>query len=428
MLNPLRPFFYLLAYLVVLYIRPHEYIEAFAEWRVLPTLLIAAFVCWIITQRKSFEALHFRLLPLLAVVMALSVVITGWVGGGIAVLIEFTPVVILFFMLATTIDTLRRLQQVFLTLSVCVALIALHGIDQSWSGIGWTGATLSQETRIRYIGFLHDPNDLAMALVMVLPMSLYLASRFGLVLRVFFYTVAGVVLYAIYLTNSRGAMLAIGAMLLLYGVLRYGVMKSLFIVPLLAAPLLAFAPSRIAEISADEPSAEGRIEAWYHGFQLFFSRPLFGVGNGFFVDTYGGHTAHNSFVLALSELGLIGYFFWFSIIALSWLMLHRLVFSAVPNDMKAEVVREWEALRTAARTLWYGYVGGLACAFFLSRSYVVILYLHLALIVALFQMARAVRSDFPPLLWHDYGAKLVLLCLGSIVGMWALIHILLRLT
>ena len=244
MLNPFQPFFYLLTYLVVLYVRPHEYIELFAGWRVLPILLITAFFCWTLQQRKNFEASQFWLLPVLDLVMVLSVMVTGWIGGGIAVFMDFTPVIALFYMVATSTDTIRRLHQIFFTLSVCVIVIALHGIDQSWSGIGWTGATLSQETRIRYIGFLHDPNDLAMALVMVMPMIFYLAARRGLILRFLYYAVVAVIGYAIYLTNSRGAILAVGAMLVFYGVVRYGLTKSFIVLPILAAPLLALAPSR----------------------------------------------------------------------------------------------------------------------------------------------------------------------------------------
>ena len=133
-------------------------------------------------------------------------------------------------------------------------------------------------------------------------------------------------------------------------------------------------------------------------------------------------------MLAFAELGLIGYFVWVSILALSWLMLHRLVFSEAPSGVPPKIVAEWEEIRAAARALWYGYVGGLGCAFFLSRTYVVILYLHLALIVAVFQMARAARPDFAPVLWRDYAGKLLALCLGSLIGMWLLVRILLAFT
>ena len=427
MFNPTQPYFYLLAYLTVLYIRPHEFVPAFMGWPVLPILLVSALLFWLIRQKKRFEAPQFWLIPVLMVMMSLSVIFTGWLMGGVNVLSDFAPVVLLFYMVATSTDSLQRMRQIFLVLAACITVIAWHGIDQSIKGIGWTGAELSQETRITYLGFLNDPNDLAMALVMVLPMILHLARHLSFLFRLASYAAAGAVAYAVYLTNSRGSVLAMGAMLLLYGILRYGVFKSVVVLPMLFAPLIALGPSRMADMSADEDSAEGRIEAWYEGVQLLIMRPLFGVGKGLFADHHG-LTAHNSFVLAFAELGMIGYFFWLSNIIISWLMLQRLVLTPAAVGASAEQVAQWELIRENARTLWYGYIGGLVSAFFLSRSYVVILYLHIALIVALYQMARVQRPDFPAITWSQRKGKLLMMCIGSVVGMWLLTRILLAFT
>ncbi|MES2098559.1 MAG: O-antigen ligase family protein [Pseudomonadota bacterium] len=427
MLNPTQPYFYLLAYLAVLYIRPHEFVPFFMGWPVLPILLMLAFLFWLMRQPKNFEAPQFRLMPVLTLAMMLSLVFTGWIGGGLAVLSEFAPVVMLFYMVATSTDSLQRVRQIFLVLSVSVTVLSWHGIDQIEKGIGWTGAELSQGSRITYLGFLNDPNDLAMALVMILPMILHLGHGAGRIVRWITYAAAGAVAYAVYLTNSRGSVLAMGAMVFLYGILRYGVLKSVLVIPVLLIPLIAFGPSRMAEMSADEDSAEGRIEAWYEGVQLLIMRPLFGVGKGQFAD-YHGLTAHNSFVLAFAELGLVGYFVWLSNIVISWLMLQRIVRSEALVDASPEALSQWEETRGAARTLWYGYVAGLVSAFFLSRSYVVILYLHIALIVAVFQMARAQRPDLPPIGWLERWGQMLALTLGSVVGLWLLTRVLLSFT
>ncbi|MFT3954856.1 MAG: O-antigen ligase family protein [Piscinibacter sp.] len=427
MFNPTQPYFYLLAYLTILYIRPHEFVPAFMGWPVLPILLLSAFLFWLIRQKKRFEAPQFWLVPVLMVMMSLSVIFTGWLMGGVNVLSDFAPVVMLFYMVATSTDSLQRMRQIFLVLATCITVIAWHGIDQSIKGIGWTGAELSQGTRITYLGFLNDPNDLAMALVMVLPMILHLARHLRFLFRLASFAAAGAVAYAVYLTNSRGSVLAMGAMLFLYGILRYGVLKSVIVLPILFAPLIALGPSRMADMSADEDSAEGRIEAWYEGVQLLIMRPLFGVGKGLFADHHG-LTAHNSFVLAFAELGMIGYFFWLSNIIISWLMLQRLVLTPPAADASAEQAAQWELIRENARTLWYGYVGGLVSAFFLSRSYVVILYLHIALIVAVYQMARVQRPDFAAITWSQRKGKLLMMCIGSVVGMWLLTRVLLAFT
>jgi hypothetical protein len=54
-----------------------------------------------------------------------------------------------------------------------------------------------------------------------------------------------------------------------------------------------------------DASTAGRVDAWYAGLQMFKSAPLFGIGFGRFADSYE-RTAHNSFVLCLAELGIVG--------------------------------------------------------------------------------------------------------------------------
>lgn len=424
MLNPTQPYFYLLAYLTVLYVRPHEFVPGLVGMPILPMLLLVAFLFWLSRQRKRLEAPQFWLMPAIMVLMALSVVFSGWLMGGINAVSDFAPVVMLFYMVATSTDSLMRMRQIFLVLATCITVIAYHGIDQSIKGIGWTGAQLSQGTRITYLGFLNDPNDLAMALVMVLPMTLHLARHFGWVLRLVSRLAAAAIAYAIYLTNSRGSVLAIAAMLLIYGILHYGAVKSFIVLPILASPLLVLGPSRMSNMSADEASAEGRVEAWYAGVQMLIQRPLFGVGKGMFADLHG-LTAHNSFVLAFAELGLIGYFFWLANVFISWLMLQRLVLTPAEAGASPAEASQWEIIREHARTLWYGYTGGLVAAFFLSRSYVVILYIHIALIVALYQIARVQRPDFAAITFAERKGQLLGLCIGSVFGLWLLTRVLL---
>ena len=82
---------------------------------------------------------------------------------------------------------------------------------------------------------------------------------------------------------------------------------------------MTFGPSRMSNMSAAEESANGRLDAWYAGFQMFKDNPLFGVGQGMFTD-YHYLTAHNSYMLVLSELGFFGsiFFMGFFLVAFQW--------------------------------------------------------------------------------------------------------------
>ena len=48
MLNPSQPFFFLLAYIVVLYIRPQEYVPAFVGTPLVPVLLSFTALFWLV--------------------------------------------------------------------------------------------------------------------------------------------------------------------------------------------------------------------------------------------------------------------------------------------------------------------------------------------------------------------------------------------
>lgn len=424
MLNPLQPFTYLLLYIALLYLRPHEYVESLATLPLLPVALIAAFGLWLLRTRKNFEAPQHLLMPGLLLALAVSVAANGWPGGGLKVFIDFAPVVLLFFMVATTVDSLERLRQIYFVIAIACAVIAVHGAEQAWFGISWSGAAMIQG-RITYLGFLNDPNDLAMAFLMALPMALYLTHERGFLMRWFYRGVAALILYGVYLTNSRGAVVALAAMISLYGVRRFGIVKSLLASPLLLLPLALLAPSRMADISDDEASAAGRVDAWFEGFQMFKSHPVFGVGKGQFIDHHP-LTAHNSYVLAFAELGLFGYFFWLSLIALSvWVML-RVVRAQLPTAQPAQDESSaWVEHQRAAWSVLYGFAGVLVAILFLSRSYVVILYLQLATAVAVYQMVRQRWPAFLPVRLGPMLAPLVALMLGSILFFWMLTRVLL---
>jgi putative inorganic carbon (hco3(-)) transporter len=435
MLSPSQPYFYLLAYIVVQFIRPHEYIPAFVGAPIVPVLLVFVSLFWLVAQKKSFEAPQHRVLLGLLAAIFISVALTGWIGGAVSAAAEFVPTMILFYLVATSVDSIKRFKEMCLVLIGVCCVMALHGVEQAASedGVGWTGAKLS-DGRITYLGFLNDPNDLAMAFVMILPLTMYLAAASrSFILRHAYHGAAALILYGVYLCNSRGSLLAIGAMLFAYAVHRFGWVRSLVVAPMLALPLALLAPSRVSDMSADEESAAGRVEAWYEGFQMLRNNPIFGVGKGLFVDHHE-LTAHNSFVLAFAEIGVVGYFFWLSLIVLSALMLLQLLrpqgnhlppaAASVPGGAD-EVQQDWSEWQKMARALMYAFVGTLVAAFFLSRTYSPVIYLVIALIVAAHQGVRSRWPSFSTMTVREHRGLLLKIEGGSIVGLWLLTRVLL---
>jgi putative inorganic carbon (hco3(-)) transporter len=435
-LSPAQPYFYLLAYLVFVFIRPQEYVPSLVGSPVIPVLLVAVTLFWLVAQKKNFDAPQHRLIPALVAVAFVSVALTGWVSGAVTAVVEFAPTIILFYLVATSVDSVRRFKQMGLVLTAVCCIMAVHGTDQAASeeGVGWTGAKMIAG-RITYLGFLNDPNDLAMAFVMALPFALYLAnSARSFIVQCVGYGASALIAYGIYLCNSRGSLLAIGAMLFAYSVLRFGWKRSLIAGPILAVPLLLLAPSRVGEISADEESAAGRVDAWYEGFQMLRDRPLFGVGKGNFTE-YNELTAHNSFVLAFSEMGLVGYFVWLSLIVLSAMMLRQILRTQDPpaapadspmgGDPQAEQ-EEWSAWQAITRTLMYSFVGTMVAAFFLSRTYTAVIYLAIGLVVAAHQVMRSRWPAIEPIRFGENWKFLLKAEFASLIGLYVLMKLLLR--
>lgn len=381
---------FMLAFIALIIIRPQEY-PAFAGTAGIPLLplsIAGAAAFWLFSSRKTFSAPQYPLLMAFLLALMMSKVANGWMGGALVVLSRFGLCVVAFVLIANAMDTRSRIHAAMAVFCLCASVLAIHGIDQVRNGIGWTGAELSQGTRIQYIGIFGDPNDLGLLFAMCLPMSLYLAGRGGYagMRRLFWWAVAALLVYGIYLTNSRGTLLAVVGMLGVYVWMRRGmVVAGIMAVCALAGMMLL--PSRLQDLEVGEASAMGRVESWYHGLQMFIDRPVLGVGAGAYSDMYY-LTAHNSFVLVLAESGFIGFSIWIAFLGYCILMPLAAVRSPLPpgHDPEApldpEVLADWQTDRRLASALLLALCGFLAAGFFLSRSYVVVLYMLTALVTA----------------------------------------------
>src|SRR5262249_30856961 len=160
----------------------------------------------------------------------------------------------------------------------------------------------------------HDPNEVALAIT-----GLGLALLIGFAIRKDtsgwrLAAASGVVLIgaAVQMTQSRGGEVAALIVPAVYIVRRYG-FGALGPAVLVAVPVL-LALGRSGE-NADM-STLNRYEAWATGLNMFQDSPIFGVGARMF-SAHHFLTAHNSFVLTLAELGVIGQYLFVSIVYLS---------------------------------------------------------------------------------------------------------------
>ena len=184
----------------------------------------------------------------------------------------------------------------------CLGPDAEPGREYRCEHVGLFG-TYSVEERVRYRGELHDPNEVALTISAgALSLLIAFALRRRTPVRVVLCSLGVLlVILTVLLTRSRGGL--VSAMLVpgVYLIRRYGLWAMIpGVVVGVSAVVLGGRGGAAASIST-----ELRYEAWATGLEMFKSNPLFGVGPRMF----GEHhflTAHNSYVLTLAELGLIG--------------------------------------------------------------------------------------------------------------------------
>ncbi len=376
-------FLTLLFYLFVIYIRPGEWVPAFANWRILQLATVAV-LFFMATEmalgKRAFAKVpHNGMLLGLFASILLSHAVHTYIGGMIGSFGFFSTNVVVYLLIANIVTTPRRLQVTLWLLIGLSAALAIQGIHQSQTGLGWAGQPLVLDgmvPRIDWIGIFEDPNDLGLAFVMVIPLLLgEIFKREFFLFKIVPLVLLGVLIYGVYLTNSRGGIIALMAAFAYFFIKRsrWRVVGG-FVGLALAALIFLFGPSRLGIMSAGEESAAQRLGAWYHGFQLLKASPIFGRGQGMFTDAYP-LTAHNSFILAFAELGLVGFYFWVGLLYVSFK-----TFSIVQQHDRR--------LAPYAFGLQAGLVGFSAAAFFLSRTYILLPYLLVALSAATLNIAH----------------------------------------
>jgi O-antigen ligase len=134
------------------------------------------------------------------------------------------------------------------------------------------------------------------------------------------------------------------------------------------------------EMSMQEGSAAGRLDAWYAGMQMFKSSPIFGIGFQRFTE-YNSLTAHNSYMLCIAELGFPGFLLWLGLIVASMIQMRAIAASSLNTPAAIEV-------RQLARSLWVGFFMFAVTAWFLSRSYSTVLFILIGCSVGVSEMAE----------------------------------------
>ena len=182
---------------------------------------------------------------------------------------------------------------------------------------------------------IYDNNHLAMAIVMIMPLCIYLyqhtASKY---IRWALLGLTGLSVAAVLGTHSRGGFIALSVLFMVWWWKSRHKIISLLMMAMVSVPALMFMPDnwfeRIETIqSADQDASfNARLEAWEVAVRAGLQNPVFGVGlratyNEDVAAQYGAEyvkfrAVHSMYFEVLAGMGLIGFLIFVSILILAW--------------------------------------------------------------------------------------------------------------
>ena len=358
-----------LLYITLIYIRPAEIVPG---WAAIPFVDIVTVIAAIIgifslgvKPRPIANLPHDKFLLAFWAFIAISSA-KVWMTGVVLSFIAFSPVIVCYFLIRAGVTTQRQLNGLLYLLVALNVFLAINGIMQYHTGIGLGNVTMKLD-RIYGTGIFNDPNDLGLTFVLSVPLMLMMIARrrSSMLLRIPVVVALALVLVALYYTNSRGAIVGLAATMVCFSFFKFKPITASIAAVALVGLVAVAAPSRGGEISVGESSAQSRIQSWAEGWNMLKWHPITGVGYGQYTEHHD-RVAHNSFVHTMAELGLLGAF---ALVGMFyWYFKGVRLIPVTDPDLEA-----WR------RALMVSAAGMLTCGWFLSRQYVAIFYVVLAI-------------------------------------------------
>jgi probable O-glycosylation ligase (exosortase A-associated) len=319
-----RPFFGLLTFSWLAYMRPQDLCWGFARTMrfslFVGLTMFAGYFANDAGKRPFFRrdlrsACMIGMLLLTYVSTAPAEVVDEYVISG---LFEFTVIISVALFTSGQIDSKERLRRLLWVVALGLGFYGAKGGVFGLLG----GRSIHQGPG----GMMKDNNDFALAMVMALPMLWYLGlGEKNLLIRKFAWLVGGLTVITVILTHSRGGFLSMVLACLVIAYRSRKLFRTLAAGLVAAILFLQFAPDSVLERYATiEQAAEGeadssvnaRFRAWKIGMRMVEHSPVLGVGHKNFRHHYGrhaavlfpgedlfNHVAHNSYVQLWAENG-----------------------------------------------------------------------------------------------------------------------------
>jgi O-antigen ligase len=394
-------FGFLYLFTLLLYARPNDLIPALGTFPLAKIVAIIAPLAYIYAQyRLGKPIIKWTIeVKMVIVMLLLAVMFTPFAaspGDSVSTLSEvFIKTVTIFILIIGVVNTRERLRAIIKLTVFCGTCLAAFAI-KSYA----TGNFTLRGDRIEGLvgGMFGNPNDLAVALNILIPLAVALALTSAGGARLLYACCALLLFSGVVVTFSRAGFITLaavsGVMLWKFG---RGSRPSMALATLAASVLLLSVFSgayrsrlmTILDPSSDSSgSAQQRVDLLERGIDLTIRHPILGLGMGnFHIYSIHEKVAHNGYVETAAELGMIGLLAYLTIILAPLRGLAKIELERIRPGACADLDAKYLSVGLQAALIAY-----MINSFFLSIQYLWYLYYVAGFAVALRLIYAAERA------------------------------------
>lgn len=242
--------------------------------------------------------------------------------------IEYVKIFVMYFVAAYLVTTVRQLWILLLLASLALGYVAYE-----------VNFTYLQTRRITiyYGGFGGlDNNGAGLMLAMGVPLCLFVWEGSRRWWRWAFAAFIPVLIHAVLMSYSRGAMVALllaSPLFVLRSRYKFYIILALLgigmILPLMAGPEIQQRFFSIEQYEKDG-SAQSRFQSWQAAWEIAWLNPITGVGlrnSGQLMRRFGadyeGRTIHNQYLQIAADSGFVGLAVYVAVLAAAWMSIRR---------------------------------------------------------------------------------------------------------
>jgi O-antigen ligase len=392
-------FFGIWLFTLLLYLRPQDWIPALSAVPLAKIAAVATPIAYLIAKsnaghRMEIWTLETKMIGIMVALAIIFIPISVSPKNSFDTLMDtFIKVVIILVLMINLVKTRERLYSIWKLVVLCGTALALDAVKRYAKGDLALGGKIAEGVTGRIEGgvggMFENPNDLATALDMLIPIAVILALNSKGRARLIYAICAASMAAAVLITFSRAGFLglSISGAVMLWKLSHGKRLKTIFLALVLCCGMLAVLPggygARLATIfntSADETgSASERKELLQQVFEQALRHPVVGIGIGNFpIVSFNEHVSHNSYLETAAELGWIGFLAYMTAIIASLRGLKKIERETIKRESERE--REIYNLSVGIQGAVVAYM---VCSFFASIQYLWYVYYAFGYAIAL---------------------------------------------